>query len=223
METEIKKIKIDESIKEIINNISLDDDNIRKITVDDNIFNRKNIDVQYNDKYICDDFILTKSKMLNIDGKINYNYLNNYLNEYVTTYKMKKGKLYEYYILNYLLNKNKKCWLWKNIPLIELLNSNIITYAQYINYGKYKYKNNNPVLDIGADILLKENNNYIFIQCKNHFQSISHHDLSAFYMLMTIHSDKKGIVYYTSSLNRTLSIYATRSKNIRYEKHNIIL
>jgi len=129
-----------------------------------------------------------------------------------------KGKIYEYIVLKHLKKiNNYRCWMWKDIPIFHLFKSNIITKEQFYCYSSRRSRyRNNPISDIGIDILVKDKDNYIFIQCKNHRSSICYQDLAGYFMMLSIHSNTKGIVYHTSDINRTLREFANRSDRCTY-------
>ena len=164
--------------------------------------------------------------------------LNQYVNmklDNIINAKIKKyiGQTYEEYIKNYIIiNENIECWLWKDIPKNEIINSKIITekrYDEIINYtnelksSKIKDKNYykhiinlhhiNPIFDFGIDILAKKNEEYIFIQCKNYKKSISNSIIKSFNCIMNNHLNVNGRLYYSNNLSiRKLN----RLKNIDY-------
>jgi predicted helicase len=210
IEIEFKKIEIEADIKDI----SLYNDiEFKKIEIEADIsLYHDKINNIITDKIINSN-INYKQLLMKIINKFNLD--EKYMNKL-------KGNCYEYYILNYMhklnINENYKIWLWKNVPLIELYKAKIISFDQLEKFANKKYKNKNPISDFGIDILLKKNNEYIFIQCKNHIGSINYHHLSGFFMMMTVHSNVKGIVYYTSTLNKTLNKYANISDRCQYIK-----
>lgn len=129
---------------------------------------------------------------------------------------MDKGYQYEIFIHNYLVTQpnNKNVYLWKHIPERILLKLNLI-----INYDKYINNRideiHNPLHDIGIDILVeKENDEIVFVQCKNHKSNITIHDLSGFFMMLLRHNDINGELYYTSDLSHYLTKY--KPKNVTY-------
>jgi len=116
-----------------------------------------------------------------------------------------KGDAYEKYICGELNSEeNKIAWLWNNIPLRELRQCGII-YSN--NAHRLERKNTdelNDQMDLGCDILLKENNEYKIVQCKNYTKnSISIDKLGGFFNLM-MQYQLKGLLYYTSRLSSKL-------------------
>ena len=210
-------------------NILKDNKYISDSDADSEVFKKIDIDgeIPLNIYTNLDDFEVKKIKIIE-ENDIKKNKIINYkkiLIEIIKKFNLEesqlnslKGKIYEFIVLKHLKEiNNYRCWLWKNVPLFYLLKSNIIIKEQFYYYlsRKNKYRNN-PILDIGIDILVKENDNYIFIQCKNHKNSISYHDLAGYFMMLSIHSNIKGIVYHTSKINRTLKEFADRSNRCTY-------
>ena len=134
---------------------------------------------------------------------------------------MIKGLEYEMYInehLNSDINEHVKIsYMWKNVPDYVLFDYGFIN--DY-NQHRMNIKNNeNPLQDIGTDILyLNQEKECVIVQCKNYSNSVRIDDLAGFYYIMHIHSDKKGEVYYTSSLSKLIN----ESKNIKYIKKEIV-
>lgn len=132
-----------------------------------------------------------------------------------------KGNEYEKFIKNHIINElNKEAYLWKEIPEKILLEANLI---HSHNHNRLKRKenlnNNNPLTDVGVDILqIDDDNNYTFVQCKNGYnKGIRIEDLAGFYMLMANHSNMDGNVYYTSKLSIHIRENAINNK-IKYIK-----
>ena len=115
-----------------------------------------------------------------------------------------KGDEYEVFVKNYITNNlNKEAYLWKDIPEKILIDSGLI-HSQNENRLKRKEKliDNNPLIDVGIDILQKDEDNFTFVQCKNGYKSgLRIDDLGGFYMMMLNHSHMNGHVYYTSKLS----------------------
>ena len=153
-----------------------------------------------------------------------------------------KGKKYEIFIKNFLVESNKSrfVWLWDDIPEEDLLNSRLITNMNEHRLDRKKRKlikecklcdNNkkcigcieklNNLPDIGVDIVQKLNDDsYIFIQCKNYGNTnkITIKDLAGFYFRMCQHTEKYGIVYYTSQLSQNILENVTDLSKISYIK-----
>ena len=116
-----------------------------------------------------------------------------------------KGLQYEIFIKNYLEeNLQNQAWLWKDIPEFNLKNAGLL---DDWNLHRYVRKENkiNSLPDLGTDILLKSNNEYILIQCKNYASKnyVTISDLAGFYSMIA-HFKKNGILYYTSKLSHNL-------------------
>jgi superfamily II DNA or RNA helicase len=115
-----------------------------------------------------------------------------------------KGDEYEVFVKNHIINNlNKEAYLWKDIPEKILLDSGLI-HSQNENRLKRKEKliDNNPLIDVGFDLLQIDENNYTGVQCKNGYKSgLIIKDLGGFYMMMLNHSNMNGHVYYTSKLS----------------------
>ena len=125
-----------------------------------------------------------------------------------------KGIEYEIYINNNLnCIENNKSWLWSNIPELELRDANILG-----NWNEYRFnrkllknsieteKKENGLIDTGCDILLKKDNKYYIVQCKNYSEKnyVTIQDLAGFFMMSKLY-DLDGIVFYTSKLSPNLS------------------
>lgn len=119
-----------------------------------------------------------------------------------------KGLNYEIFIKNYLEeDSNNQAWLWKDIPEYNLKDAGLLNDW---NLHRYIRKENkiNGLPDLGTDILLKSNNEYKLIQCKNYSPKnyVNINDLGGFYGMM-VHFKKNGILYYTSKLSRNLKLF----------------
>ena len=132
-----------------------------------------------------------------------------------------KGDKYEIYIKQFLENDSKKTWLWKDIPEFELKKSGLLG-----NWNEHRLvrKDNkiNSIPDLGTDILLKDNENYILVQCKNFdlTNNVTIHHLAGFYA-MIYHNNMKGIVYYSSKLSPNIKLLKPNN-NIEFIKQEIV-
>jgi hypothetical protein len=147
-----------------------------------------------------------------------------YIKEYNIPIKKEYGDLYENYILNYLIEEKKyKAWLWNDIPKDEFIEAKILNindYNKYIENARKRNKNkekNNPLQDVGIDILAKNNNEYIFVQCKNNISPLTYSsNLTGFFMFLSYHIDKKGILFFTSKLNSNIEKYLVNNERIKF-------
>jgi len=140
------------------------------------------------------------------DEKEIFNKLNCYLNFY-------KGDKYEEYICEYLSKQpNNKAWLWKDVPVIELKNAKLITEEQF---KKLDTTEINTISDYGIDIVVKNNNKYIFVQCKNFSKCVYEYSLYTFLNLMKKYKDTQGIIFYTTKISIKLQMKLMNSKNIK--------
>jgi len=132
-----------------------------------------------------------------------------------------KGTKYELYIKQFLENDSKKTWLWNDIPEYELRKSNLL--GDWNEHRLTRKENKiNSIPDLGTDILLKDEEKYILIQCKN-FESnnyVTIHHLAGFYAMIS-HFKMEGIVYYTSKLSPNIKLLRENSE-IQYIKQEII-
>jgi superfamily II DNA or RNA helicase len=132
---------------------------------------------------------------------------------------IEKGYKYEVFVKNHIINNlNKEAYLWKDIPEKILIDSKLI-HSHNENRLKRKEKlNNNPLIDVGIDILQKDEDNFTFVQCKNGYKSgLIIEDLAGFYMQMFNHTNVNGNVYYTSKLSRNITENAINNR-IQYIK-----
>ena len=97
--------------------------------------------------------------------------------------------------------------MWKDIPEKYLRESGILG-----NWNEYRIirKNlikENTIGDTGCDILLKINEKYFIVQCKNYDPkfSVKIHDLNGFYMMM-FHCNLDGKLYYNSKLSHKITM-----------------
>lgn len=131
-----------------------------------------------------------------------------------------KGTSYEYYthdILNSL--DGHKAWLWKFVPEKILRKAGILGDWNSFRLLKKSFKEEkeeNPLIDIGTDIILEKNNEYIIVQCKNYDNKnyVTIQKLAGFYHSV-VHYQLKGIVYYTSKLSNAL-LKAKPNSNIQF-------
>ena len=119
------------------------------------------------------------------------------------TTNIEKGTKYEIFIRDFLKNDNTNniAWLWKDIPESHLRKINILgnwnEFRLFRKQIKETEKKENILIDTGCDILLKNNDKYTIIQCKNYTNNnITIECLAGFYMTLC-HYDLNGIVYYT--------------------------
>ena len=132
---------------------------------------------------------------------------------------IEKGYKYEVFVKNHIINNlNKEAYLWKDIPEKILIDCNLI-HSHNENRLKRKEKlNNNPLIDVGIDILQKDEDNFTFVQCKNGYGTgLRIEDLAGFYMQMFNHTNVNGNVYYTSKLSRNITENAINNR-IQYIK-----
>jgi superfamily II DNA or RNA helicase len=132
-----------------------------------------------------------------------------------------KGLEYEIFIKGYL-NKAEGdiAWLWSDIPEAELRKCTILGDWNEYRFNRKMLKKENCMIDTGCDILLKSNNKYYIIQCKNYDikNYITIKDLAGFFMMTKLYN-LDGIVYYTSKLSPNL--YCQRKcPEIQFIKNN---
>jgi hypothetical protein len=144
---------------------------------------------------------IEKLKYQNLELQIEIkktNKKNNKLNNEITTYQI--GLEYEKFVLDYIKNKYKTCYLWNDIP-IGILSDKF-------------YKNCKIFDDIGCDIIgINHDDTIDYIQCKNYSNTISISDLSGFYNFVSENSISNSIVYYNGKLSRQVLL---RKYNIQY-------
>ena len=132
-----------------------------------------------------------------------------------------KGFEYEIFIKIYL-NKAEGniAWLWSDIPEAELRKCSILGDWNEYRFNRKMLKKENCLIDTGCDILLKSNNKYYIVQCKNYDQKnyVTIKDLAGFFMMSKLYN-LDGIVYYTSKLSPNL--YCQRKcAEIQFIKNN---
>lgn len=119
--------------------------------------------------------------------------------------KQFKGAIYEQFICEHLKKTYKECWLWKDVPYTELFKAKLITGRKIFNL-KYNNKYHKNVHDFGIDIIIKEEDKYIFVQCKNYCEDsyVSFEKLKTYISIMQNHKDKKGMLFYTCKITCNL-------------------
>jgi hypothetical protein len=133
-----------------------------------------------------------------------------------------KGEEYEIFIKQFLENDSKKTWLWKDIPEYELRKSSLL--GDWNEHRLVRKDNKiNSLPDLGSDILLKDEEKYILIQCKNFdlTNNVTIHHLAGFYAMIS-HHNLCGIVYYSSKLSPNIKLLKP-SSNIQFIKQEIII
>ena len=124
---------------------------------------------------------------------------------------IEKGTEYELFINNSLNNlEGNISWLWSKIPELELRKAEILGDWNEYRFNRKMLKNyiekENGLMDTGCDILLKKNDKFYLIQCKNYaeknYVTIEH--LAGFFMMTKLYN-LDGIVYYTSKLSPNLN------------------
>lgn len=122
-----------------------------------------------------------------------------------------KGDLYEVQILEKIRNEGYEAYLWKDIPEKHLLKSGLANSQEDLRLKREKYKKDNnqqnPYIDIGIDILqIDHEQNYIFVQCKNGYNSgLRIEDLAGFSYMMMQYNTVVGHIYYTSQLSSNIT------------------
>jgi len=141
-----------------------------------------------------------------------------------TETNMEKGIKYEIYINN-LLNIENIAWKWNDIPENDLRNAEILGDWNEFRYNRkiLKLENikKNNLIDLGCDILLKKDNKYYIIQCKNYESNnyVTVNDLSGFFMMCHIYN-LPGILYYTSKLTKNITCHKNTDRFL-YIKQDI--
>lgn len=141
-----------------------------------------------------------------------------------TTPNIVKGTAYEIYVKEFLNKKpNHIAWLWKFIPEKNLREAGILGDWNSFRLSRKTFqieKTENPFIDIGIDILLKNNitDEYFIIQCKNYSKnSVTIESLAGFYFSI-YHYQLNGHVYYTSKLSQHL-INSKPNNKLKFIKH----
>ena len=133
-------------------------------------------------------------------------------NKILTTKQI--GDVYELYIQHYIKNNNPniQCFLWSEVPEKDLRNSGLLgdwhefrLTKKFNKLEKLENKKENDFSDFGVDLIVKnENNDYELIQCKNYSSNSITPECLAGFLLCVLISGKKGYVYYTSRLSKTI-------------------
>lgn len=131
-----------------------------------------------------------------------------------------KGLNYEIYIKHFLENETRQSWLWHDIPEFQLRKAGLL--GDWNEFRKIKKDNKiNGHPDLGCDVLLKDNENYILVQCKNfESNSVTIHHLAGFHA-MVLYFNMEGIVFYTSKISSQLKWYKQNPK-IQFIKQEMI-
>jgi len=146
------------------------------------------------------------------------------------TTNIEKGTKYKIFIRDFLKtdNTNNIAWLWKDIPELHLRKINILgnwnEFRLFRKQIKETEKKENILIDTVCDILLKNNDKYTIVQCKNYTNNITIKCLAEFYMNLYLYV-LDGIVYYTSKLSNNIIIQkpTNRIQYIKKKFNNVIL
>lgn len=127
-----------------------------------------------------------------------------------------KGTEYEKQICDILNNQpNQLARLWNRIDYETLIN---IGYVNDNDELRQKFKNdkdeNNALIDLGCDILLKNGDDYTIIQCKNYTNTITLDKLAGFYAVL-YKTNLPGTIYYDGKLSKNVTFF---DKNITFNK-----
>ncbi|MEM3857957.1 MAG: DEAD/DEAH box helicase family protein [Candidatus Micrarchaeaceae archaeon] len=95
---------------------------------------------------------------------------------------MNNGKEYEDFIYNLLIKEFKWLFNIKHIPLIKYYKLRPTETFEDLR-NQYFSKLNGEVCDRGFDLIGKQNNSYIVIQCKDYKKHVSPNDLGSFFSL----------------------------------------
>lgn len=139
-------------------------------------------------------------------------------NEYDTTKTLNQniGTSYEYFVLDEIRNDYDEVWHWSKFPEKILYDLKII--KNYEIYSKYRE-------DIGADLVAKKGDEYIFIQCKNYSDTIMMKDLAGFYFFICEYN-LSGVLYYNGQLSqrvKDLSNGRVMMKNLPFNTQNVLI
>ncbi len=120
-----------------------------------------------------------------------------------------KGKIYEEFINTHIntLTDTKISYLWSDVPEQVLFDANLITdYNKHRLARKNKNKDKiNSLQDIGIDIIkINNDDEIIFVQCKNYKNTLMVNDLGGFWMIMLRHPQKYGYVYHSTNKISTI-------------------
>jgi predicted helicase len=142
----------------------------------------------------------------------------------MSNYNKLKGEKYEKFVVNYLKTEDNEVYLWKFIPELILYEIGYITDWNEYRLEKIKYKkgieydsNKNSFMDTGIDIVVKEGEEYKFIQCKDWNKPLGYSDISTF-ISMCSNYEKNGELYYTLKNGINMLILQHTSKLINSGK-----
>jgi len=142
-----------------------------------------------------------------------------------------KGFSYEHYIKFELIkaNSSDQIWLWNECP-VDLLIKNKV-FESYNNHRLHRLdiKNNkdgkfiidseeNPLRDIGVDIVKLSNDELTMVQCKNYKHSLTINDLAGFNFIISRCPHLLYELYYTSKLSTLIAIVQDVNEKTKYIK-----
>ncbi len=128
------------------------------------------------------------------------------------------GLNYEKQIKGFLMNNNKKVYLWKDIPMDVFVESKIFeNYQKKLQFRKKINSDTHGVMDTGCDVYYFNESlqQWIIVQCKNYTGTITLEKLAGFYG-MILATDLQGELFYTSKLSGPITLY--EQKKIKYNK-----
>ena len=124
-----------------------------------------------------------------------------------------KGTKYEKYVKSELLAKHNRVYLWSDIPMETLKESNIHKCYSEKRLARKEIKKKqksietekiNPITDTGCDILYYNDKEWIIVQCKDHESAITIEKLAGFFKMTTL-TNLKGELYHTSTISSNLN------------------
>ena len=116
-----------------------------------------------------------------------------------------KGAEYELQVVNYLQSLGIVCWLWRFVPETVLEMAGIITDYDRVRLARKRAfaDGENPLQDVGCDIVTQDADDVRLVQCKNYTGTICQSDLAGLYR-MQLYFDRPGDVYYSGKLSRVV-------------------
>ena len=111
---------------------------------------------------------------------------------------MERGMQYERQIRESLEREGHQAKLWADVPEEWLEAAGMIhDYNRHRALRKRAWREGNPLRDTGVDLVVKKDEQYELIQCKNYTNMLCQGDLAGFFRHIAYFPHLKGIVYHS--------------------------